>query len=207
MYWVYIHTNKVTGKKYVGQTTQDNPAARWKYGKGYGVRSKIYKAIQKYGWDNFSHEIISCSSLDEMNQKERALIAYYNTTDDRFGYNIELGGNGKGKHSEETRRKISENRKGKLKGRHHTEEARRKISEALTGIKRSEETRKKCSELRRGKPKSEEHRRRISETLKGRPSPKKGKPQEKALYQNSETGQIREMSIQQHKNPRWIRIN
>lgn len=204
MYWVYIHTNKVTGKKYVGQTTQDNPAARWgKEGSGYGVRTKIYKAIKSYGWDNFSHEIISCSSLDEMNQKERALIAYYNTTDDRFGYNIELGGNGKGKHSEETRKKLSKS----LTGRHLSEEHRKKMSEALRGKPKSEEAKKKLSELRKGKPHSEEHKRRISETMKGRPSPNKGLVKEKALYQNSETGQIREMAVQHHKNPRWIRIN
>ena len=196
MYWVYIHTNKVTGKKYVGQTTQDNPAARWKYGRGYKGSGKFWRAIQKYGWDNFSHEIISCSSLDEMNQKERALIAYYNTTDDRFGYNIELGGSGKGKHSEETRKKLSESHKGL----HHTEEARRKISEAKKGRPRSEETKRKVSEARKGRHLSEEHRKKVSEA-------KKGLVKEKALYQNSETGQIREMAIQNYKKPCWIRIN
>ena len=148
MYWVYIHTNKVTGKKYVGQTTQDNPAARWKYGRGYKGSGKFWRAIQKYGWDNFSHEIISCSSLDEMNQKERALIAYYNTTDDRFGYNIELGGSGKGKHSEETRKKLSESHKGL----HHTEEWKSRMSAKRRGVKKSPEHVEAMSKARLGKP-------------------------------------------------------
>ena len=52
-------------------------------------------------------------------------------------------------HSEETRKKISETKKGipsPLKGIHHSEETGKKISEAKKGIHRSEETRKKISE-------------------------------------------------------------
>jgi len=184
MYWVYIHTNKVTGKKYVGQTTQ-KPRYRWgRLGRGYAGQPKFFNAILKYGWDNFSHQVIEVDSPEEADYLERYLIAFYDTI--RNGYNLSPGGKD---------------------NKSMSEESRKKISEALRGKPKSEEAKKKFSELRKGKPKSEEHKRRISETLKGRPSPKKGRAQEKALYQNSETGQIREMSIQQHKNPRWIRIN
>ena len=60
-----------------------------------------------------------------------------------------------GKHnSEETRKKISESKKGEnhpLFGKHHSVETRKKMSEALKGKHRSEETRKKMSESKKGK--------------------------------------------------------
>ena len=57
-YKVYIHTNLVNGKKYVG-ITQQAEKERWSNGNGYRENKKFYKDIQKYGWNNgFSHEII-----------------------------------------------------------------------------------------------------------------------------------------------------
>ena len=57
-YKVYIHTNLVNGKKYVG-ITQQAEKERWSNGNGYRENKKFYKDIQKYGWnDGFSHEII-----------------------------------------------------------------------------------------------------------------------------------------------------
>ncbi len=83
------------------------------------------------------------------------------------------------KHTEETKRKISE----AGKGRTPSKETRMKLSEAkkgkprpdLIGKIKSEETRRKISEGNKGKPKSEEHRRKLSEAAKGRPGPNKGK--------------------------------
>jgi hypothetical protein len=73
--------------------------------------------------------------------------------------------------SEESKRKMSEAKKGKSgpnKGKHFSEEHKRKISEAKKGKHRSEETRKKMSEAKKGKHLSEETRKKISETLKRR---------------------------------------
>lgn len=55
-YKVYIHTNIINEKKYVGITKQ-NLKRRWKNGWGYydkSGRCYFWRAIQKYGWDNFS---------------------------------------------------------------------------------------------------------------------------------------------------------
>ena len=75
-----------------------------------------------------------------------------------------------GKHlSEETKKKISDARKGKPK----SAETRKKMSEAMKGnkhalgCKRSEETKKKMSEAKKGKLISEEHKNKISEANKG----------------------------------------
>ena len=53
-YCVYVHTNKANGKKYIGITCR-NPEVRWRNGAGYKRHPKFYAAIQKYGWDGFTH--------------------------------------------------------------------------------------------------------------------------------------------------------
>ena len=66
--------------------------------------------------------------------------------------------------SDETKRKMSEARKGKT----HSKETKRKMSESGKGKIISEETKRKMSEARKGKTHSKETRRKISEARKGR---------------------------------------
>ena len=111
-YFVYKHTSP-NGKSYIGVTRQNPPSKRWANGKGYDYNTYFYRAIQKYGWDNFKHEILFKNlTSKEAEKKERELIAYYKSADRKFGYNIELGGNGVGKMSEETKKKISKSHIG-----------------------------------------------------------------------------------------------
>ena len=71
---VYIHTNKTNGKMYVGQTCQ-NPKKRWSNGLGYVTQQYFYRAIQKYGWDGFEHEIIASNlTKSEADNFEKILI-------------------------------------------------------------------------------------------------------------------------------------
>lgn len=91
-YCVYVHTNKVNGKKYFGITSQ-NPESRWK--NGYRYNSHFSRAIEKYGWEGFTHEvIISGLTKEEACRWEIALIAQYGTQDPNKGYNIQGGGEG-----------------------------------------------------------------------------------------------------------------
>lgn len=111
-YKVYIHTNLINNKKYIG-VTQQNPKKRWQNGYGYIKNPLFYKAIKKYTWDNFKHEIIFCNLTKEQAEMfEIALIKYYKSNNPQFGYNISNGGNFIGTHSEESKRKISEAHKG-----------------------------------------------------------------------------------------------
>ena len=57
-YTVYKHTNKANGKVYIGITRQD-PEKRWgEGGCNYAGNKHFSRAINKYGWNNFSHKIL-----------------------------------------------------------------------------------------------------------------------------------------------------
>lgn len=128
-YCVYCHTNKINGKKYIGITSQ-KPQYRWKNGQGYRNNEYFFRAIEKYGWHNFTHEILYTDlSKEDAECIEVKLIAEYKTTDNQNGYNIEAGGNATKEVAESTRAKISE----ALKGHSCTEETKKKISERNSG--------------------------------------------------------------------------
>ena len=116
MFTVYIHTNKINNKCYVGITAQ-TPINRWKNGNGYKSQKLFFRAIQKYGWDNFNHIIFAENLTKEQADKmEIALIALYKTNDSAFGYNISNGGEKTTlgiKLSREARQNMSEAHKGK----------------------------------------------------------------------------------------------
>lgn len=130
-YKVYIHENKINGKRYVGITKQI-PNKRWKNGKGYVGNEYFTNAINKYGWDNFNHEILKDGlTKTEAEEIEIRLINEYKSADREHGYNIEYGGNVSGTHSEETIQKIKDAISGEnhyLYGKHPSEETRKRMS-------------------------------------------------------------------------------
>lgn len=110
-YCVYRHTSP-SGKVYIG-ITQQHPEDRWQGGLGYRHNAHFFRAILKYGWENFEHEII-CSGLDKSTacELEVALIVAHRSNDKMHGYNITNGGENF-KHSPESIKLMSERRKGK----------------------------------------------------------------------------------------------
>ena len=151
-YTVYVHISP-SGKRYYGITMQD-VNQRWKNGRGYKGNKYFYRAIEKYGWDNFEHIIIARGlSEDEAKWLEIELIKEFDTTDKNKGYNITLGGEGTNglKRSEETRKKQSENHSRYWKDKERSEETRRKISESTRGKQYSKETRDKIGKAKIGK--------------------------------------------------------
>lgn len=101
-YMVYMHTNTINNKKYVGITFHKNPNRRWGNGEGYKQQKRFYAAIKRYGWYSFVHEIIF-DNLTETEAKslEIKLIAEYNLTDPNYGYNVSIGGDGYHKYETE----------------------------------------------------------------------------------------------------------
>lgn len=91
---VYKHTNKNNGKIYVGFTKDVNH--RWKYeGKWYSLHNKkFWNDIQKYGWDQFTHEIIE-DGLDEATARQREIYYIQKFRNEgKLLYNIHKGGCG-----------------------------------------------------------------------------------------------------------------
>lgn len=90
--FVYITTNHINGKKYIGQKRYDNDN-RWKTYLGSGIYLK--RAIDKYGAENFSKEIIEdCKTKEHLDQQEKYWIQYYNAVESDDFYNIASGGDG-----------------------------------------------------------------------------------------------------------------
>jgi len=162
---IYKATNKINGKMYIGQTVKSlNRRISRHIGNALNNRDTYYfhKAIRKYGIDNFKWEIVKeCDSLEELNKAEIKMIKKYNTFNN--GYNLNLGGgsNNGFRHTEETKKKISESLIGEkhpLYGKHRSEETKKKIGDANRGEKcynygkhRSEETKRKMSKAKKGK--------------------------------------------------------
>lgn len=114
-YIVYLHINKINGKKYVG-ITKEKPERRWGRN-GCRYRTGVFaKAIKKYGWDNFEHIIlIENLTYVEAQQKEIDLIQELKSFANEYGYNSTKGGERyKGfEFSEQTKAKMSESAKNR----------------------------------------------------------------------------------------------
>lgn len=78
LYVIYLHKNKINGKCYVGQTCQ-KPEERWgANGNGYKGQDYFYRAIQKYGWNNFEHIILETNIPENLvNEREAFWAGYY----------------------------------------------------------------------------------------------------------------------------------
>lgn len=89
---VYIHISP-SDKYYVGITSQNPISARWRNGKGYRNNLHFWRVIQKYGWDNFEHEIFAEHlTKDEACEMEKILIRELDSNDVKHGYNKSSGG-------------------------------------------------------------------------------------------------------------------
>ena len=148
MYTVYQHKNKINGKIYIGITSQ-KPEDRWgSQGCNYKSSPHFYSAIQKYGWNNFEHNILFTGLTKEQAcLKEQELIKEYDLMNREFGYNSTSGGD-IFVMNEETKQKISQAMMGNKNGLGHpcSEEKKKKISEAQKGRKFTKEHKQKLSE-------------------------------------------------------------
>ena len=107
-------------------------------------------AIKKYGWENFTHEIIASGlSREDACAIERMLIKELNTTNPEYGYNRGFGGEtNEGRIvNDETRQKISNSKKGNV---HVPDEVRKRISQTLKGRIFTDEHKQKISNALRG---------------------------------------------------------
>jgi group I intron endonuclease len=184
---IYLTTNLINGKKYIGLDSYNRP---WYLGSG----TVLKKAIVKYGKSNFKKEILEkCSTIEELRERELYWINKFQAHTNPEFYNrtatLTPTEHRRGKPlSEEHKAKISKANKGR-KLPPVSEESNKKRSQSLKGHTTSEETRKKISEAQKGIKKSEEAKRKMSLTQSGKPRMNRRKT---ILQLDKETGEILE---------------
>lgn len=135
---IYIATNKVNGKVYIGKTKFSLNARKRMH-----ERSKknflFCRALRKHGVDNFEWKILVKDVRRNivLNRLERHYIYLYSSNNKKYGYNLTEGGEGISNPSEETRKKMSINQlgknnsnfiHGKFSGEHYCKRCRKQLS-------------------------------------------------------------------------------
>ena len=145
MGYIYKITNKINNKIYIGKTKgsiENRLNGHFRASKNNKFNRYFYNAINKYGEENFSIQIIEECDNSLLNNREKYWIDKLNSYDKNIGYNSTLGGDGGDTYTYQTEeRKIeisnkkSKSLKGKSLGTKRSEEQRRKISEGHLGQK------------------------------------------------------------------------
>lgn len=99
---IYLITNKVNGKKYIGQSVDIERRYKEHLRSGQpniyshknerDIKTPIHLAMQKYGISNFSLTILEQCSKEELDEKEKFWINKYHSNDKKYGYNLTTGG-------------------------------------------------------------------------------------------------------------------
>ncbi len=165
---IYKITNNCNDKVYIGQTWRSLVVRLSEHKRPSCINCiKLVNAFNKYGRDNFNIERLTiCYIQETLDFYETLFIKKYNSINN--GYNIKTGGRG-GLHSEATKKKISDAKKGKYKGekshrygKKMSLETKIKISNAKMGQRCSPAT-----EFKKGDKPSDETRNRMSESRRG----------------------------------------
>lgn len=160
-----------SGKVYIGQSTNINKRKTY-YNNGCKGQPRLHNSIMKYGFNNHSFEILIICEEYELNKLEIYYADLFNCYDPIYGMNAIGCGGSKGRHSEETKRKMSEKAKGKnniMYGKRLSQETKHKMRIAKLGKKKYIETRIKMSQRQMGdknhfygKKLTKEHREKLS---------------------------------------------
>jgi group I intron endonuclease len=148
---IYILENKINGKFYVGQTVQK---FKYRFRSHQISHSILGNALRKYGVNKFNIILLENIPEDKLDELEKEYIQKYNSLYPN-GYNFQSGGQSSHHLHKETKKRMSEDRKGKpsnRKGIHLTEETKKKMSESQKGKNISKEQCIKISESKMGIP-------------------------------------------------------
>ena len=150
---IYMITNKINNKKYIGQSVNIKARKHYHFTR-HCNKMIISNAIFKHGKENFDFQILEECEESHLDELEVKYIKEYETHISLGkGYNVDLGGKGCGKMSNETKQKLRELNLGERNafyGKKHTEESLEKMREKQSGKKISEETKQKIKESTTG---------------------------------------------------------
>ncbi|MBP5310899.1 MAG: GIY-YIG nuclease family protein [Lachnospiraceae bacterium] len=142
MIGIYKITNTKNGKVYIGQSVD---IAHRKSCHEYDLKNNRHGNLylqHAYNKDPdvFKLEVICLCKEEDLDELEKFYIDKYNSADHRYGYNIDSSPRGTGRKSEETKRKLSEAKKGNtvMCGMRLSEEWKKHLSEAQPHKKKVE---------------------------------------------------------------------
>jgi group I intron endonuclease len=171
---IYKAVNKINGKMYIGKTKRRLEVRLVEH--AHEKRMPFSRAYRKYGPENFNILIIDCAETEEeLNEKEKKWIAYYNPKKPN-GYNITDGGDGTpGVKRDDTalRNKNMVGDKNHMYGKRYTYDEKKRFGQpgeknARYGVKLSDELKKKISEKVKFAMANPEIRKKISQALTGK---------------------------------------
>lgn len=137
---IYKITCLVNGKPYIGKTKQ---TLNRRIGQHKLANSVIGQAIRKYGWENFTVEVLEeCDTPEQLNEREQFWIAHFNSKTPN-GYNCTAGGDGLSCPSVETIEKMKASSKKRFAEHPVTDETKAKQSATQTKRYENPEEREK----------------------------------------------------------------
>ena len=169
---IYKAVNKLNGRIYIGLTTRSLDVRIAEHLRD--PRSCIFgNALRKYGVLSFEFSVVDTGESREiLAEKEMYWIRQYDCVKPN-GYNLTEGGEGTLNPSAETRAKMSLANIGnkRMLGKKHSDETKKKLSQYRTGIKLSEEHKAKIGKASLGRKLSDESKKKISIANKGKKKP------------------------------------
>ena len=169
MFKIYKHSLP-NGKAYIGQTCKPITHRTGRDFSGYKDSAYFYNAVQKYGAENVTTEILyQCETVAEANRLETLCIARYHTLKPN-GYNLKTGGSN-GLHSDESKAKMRVAKSGE----NHPQFGKTGEQSHNFGKTMSDETKANISKAQQGKKLSDNHKANISVAMSGENNPQFGK--------------------------------
>lgn len=134
---IYVATNLLNNKRYVGQTTGSLNRRISSHLSNTSSDNYFHSSLKEYGYENFKWEIVDAvENKNQLDVSEQYYINFYDTTNNDKGYNSTTGGINF--ISDETKEKMSKSHTGDKNynyGKHLSEKTKDKLRKKLSGDK------------------------------------------------------------------------